>query len=95
MVKGVNKNIIEVNDTGSEFFEKIVFYVSPKFASLGAKSLKKASEEIEKTLLVNQKNSESLRIRVKKKNQKRKIIVISSSCAVLISFGIFLLKVLL
>ena len=52
MVKGVNKNVIEVNSTGSEMFEKIVFYVSPKFSGLGAKSLEKATDEIEKTLLL-------------------------------------------
>ena len=27
MVKGVNKRVIEVNNTGNKFFEKIVFYV--------------------------------------------------------------------
>ncbi len=39
MVKGVNKNIIEINETGSEVFERIVFFVSPKFSNVGAKKL--------------------------------------------------------
>ena len=34
MVKGVNKTIIEVNNTGSKFFEKIVFYVTPQYGNL-------------------------------------------------------------
>ena len=36
MVKGVNKTVIEVNNTGSKIFEKIVFYVSPQYGNLNA-----------------------------------------------------------
>lgn len=39
MVKGVNKTIIEVNNTGSKFFEKIVFYVTPQYGNLSTKQL--------------------------------------------------------
>ncbi len=42
MVKGVSKMVIEVNNTGSELFEKVVFYVTPKYGTLSAKQLKKA-----------------------------------------------------
>ena len=30
MVKGINKNVIILNDTGSEFFEQVIFIVSQK-----------------------------------------------------------------
>ncbi len=43
MVKGVNKTIIEVNNTGSKYFEKIVFYVTPEYGNLSAKQLQKAT----------------------------------------------------
>ena len=43
MVKGVNKTVIEVNNTGSRLFEKIVFYVTPEYSNLSAKQLKKAA----------------------------------------------------
>ena len=43
MVKGVNKTIIEVNNTGSRYFEKIVFYVTPQYGNLSAKQLRKAA----------------------------------------------------
>ena len=43
MVKGVNKTVIEVNNTGSKYFEKIVFYVTPQYGNLSAKQLKKAA----------------------------------------------------
>ncbi len=43
MVKGVNKTVIEVNNTGSRYFEKIVFYVTPQYGNLTAKQLQKAT----------------------------------------------------
>ncbi len=42
MVKGVNKTVIEVNNTGSKVFDRIVFYVSPSCSNLNAKSLRRA-----------------------------------------------------
>lgn len=32
MVKGVNKNIIEVHDISNEFFEKAILFVKPEYA---------------------------------------------------------------
>ena len=43
MVKGVNKTVIEVNNTGSKMFEKIVLYVTPEYGNLSAKQLRKAA----------------------------------------------------
>ena len=34
MIKGINKRIIEVNDTGSEYFEKVLFIVKDNNADL-------------------------------------------------------------
>lgn len=44
MVKGVNKTVIEVNNTGSKVFDRIVFYVNPTCANLSPKHLKKAMQ---------------------------------------------------
>lgn len=46
MVKGVNKTVIEINDTGSKVFEKVVFYVSPKYSTLTAKQLSRAAQNL-------------------------------------------------
>ncbi len=67
MVKGVNKNIIEINDTGSEIFERIVFYVSPSFCNLSAKRLLKETDKFV-FLCKNQVNSG------KKSLRRRRII---------------------
>lgn len=34
MIKGVNRQVVEVNDTGCEYFEKIMFFVKPEYASV-------------------------------------------------------------
>lgn len=48
MLKGVNKVIIEVNDTGEKYFEKAVFYIRPEYANKKANELEtKAKEYIE------------------------------------------------
>ena len=42
MVKGVNKTVIEVNNTGSKVFDRIVFYVNPACSNLSSKNLNRA-----------------------------------------------------
>jgi len=80
MVKGVNRTVIEVNDTGSKFFEKIVFYVSPQYGNLDAKALSRAAGEISLGLESYTKKK-SLRKRVL---LKRRILIFSSVSLVLI-----------
>ena len=52
MLKGVNKIIIEVNDTGNEYFEKAVFYIRPEYANKQSLALeqkvKKYIDDLEK-----------------------------------------------
>ncbi|MBQ6816786.1 MAG: hypothetical protein IJP26_06130 [Clostridia bacterium] len=46
MVKGVNKNIIEINDTGNEIFEKVILYVKPQYNNISNKLLNSETEKI-------------------------------------------------
>ena len=39
MVKGVNKTVIEINDTGSQMFERVVLFVSPQYGNISTKRL--------------------------------------------------------
>lgn len=32
MIKGVSKQIVEINETGNEFFEKAIFFVKPEYS---------------------------------------------------------------
>ncbi len=88
MVKGVNKTIIEVNNTGSRYFEKIVFYVTPQYGNLSAKQLKKAASTFSFNF-DNSLNSKPLR----KVHKRKKITVFSLIAAgvIVLICGIFLL----
>ncbi len=34
MIKGVNRQVVEVQETDCDYFEKIMFFVKPEYASL-------------------------------------------------------------
>jgi hypothetical protein len=90
MVKGVSKTIIEVNNTGSKLFEKIVFYVTPEFSNLSAKQLKKAANSF--TFNYNLPRSGPT---LRKKYRNRNILRIGAISCVLIAAVVTLLVLLL
>lgn len=40
-MKGVSRQVIEIKETGSEYFEKMFFVVKPEYSSLSRKKLKR------------------------------------------------------
>ena len=89
MVKGVNKTVIEINDTGSNIFEKVILFVTPKYSNLSSKRLK-----TEATRVVNNfSDSNGLpTVRQMHKNKRiLKYIILSVAVAVvgLVLFLIF------
>lgn len=40
MIKGVNRQVIEINQTESEYFEKMLLFVKPEFAGMSEKKLR-------------------------------------------------------
>lgn len=48
VLKGVNKSVVEINDTGCEYFEKAVFFVKPEFCEQDEKKLHSKAENITK-----------------------------------------------
>lgn len=46
MVKGVNKTVIEINDTGSNFFEKVILFVTPQYSGMNTRRLKYEADKI-------------------------------------------------
>ena len=91
MVKGVNKKVIEINNTENEFFEKIVLYVSPKISASNSSKVRKAVIEVIENLSGDYQKQKSLR-EILAKKKKRKRAVLSSLCAVcLIAASIILI----
>ena len=82
MVKGVNKTIIEVNNTGSKLFEKIVFYVTPEYGNLSAKQLRRAASAFSFNY-ESPINTVSLRKRYKRKKLIRILVLSVVALAVL------------
>ena len=48
MIKGVNKQVLEISETHNGFFEKAIFFVKPEYSGMGEGRLKEsARKEIE------------------------------------------------
>ena len=46
MIKGVNKQIIEVSNTENKYFEKAILFVRPEFMSEGEQGLRKEANRL-------------------------------------------------
>ena len=46
MIKGINKQILEVTNTDSPYFEKIIFFVRPDSQNVSEQKLKSEAEKI-------------------------------------------------
>lgn len=77
MVKGVNKKVIEINDTGNEVFEKVVLYIKPQYSVLSNKELKREAKVILKNYSMEEFDYEAEGI-----GSKRLILTISSAVIV-------------
>lgn len=46
MMKGVNKQVLEVTNTENPYFDKIIFFVKPEYKSADRKMLQKQAEAL-------------------------------------------------
>ena len=51
MIKGVNRQIIEVHDTGCRYFERALFFVSTEYSEMQKKALQAEAERVVKTYM--------------------------------------------
>lgn len=89
MVKGVNKTVIVVNDTGNDMFEKIVFYVTPKYSKTSIKELNKAAGELSQSFGEFKKKQNKVTLR--KRRLRRKILFLCAISCVAIALLVLLL----
>lgn len=40
MIKGVNRQVVEISETGCEYFEKVLFFIKPEFSAVSEGDLK-------------------------------------------------------
>lgn len=46
MIKGVNRQVVEVSDTGCDYFEKIMFFVKPEYISISESKIRENASRI-------------------------------------------------
>lgn len=45
MIKGVNRQVLEIHDTGNKYFEKALLFVNPEYSTLSESRLKAAAQK--------------------------------------------------
>ena len=45
MLKGVNKQVLEINETQNGFFEKAIFFVKPEYSGMGEGRLRESAKK--------------------------------------------------
>ena len=92
MVKGVNKSVIEISDTGNKFFNKVILFVSPEYAQKSDKQLTTEADEFVKRLQGCPR--ESLRKAIIRERKRRRRLFLCFTVGFLIIFGIVLWLIL-
>lgn len=72
MLKGVNKQVVEITNPESPYFEKVIFFVKPEYVNGDGEKLKKRSTASGK---ISRKTS------ALKKNKKRDTLYMYTECA--------------
>lgn len=83
MVKGVNKHIIEINDTGNKYFEKVLLFITPGKKDFPEEILHAKAREYLFEITNNADNDLNLRELIRRKRAKKKILVISGAIVVI------------
>ena len=75
MIKGVNKQIIEINDIENEFFYKAILFVRPESSPRSHDYLNKRANEYILYASCDAKNTPKGFLRNRETNKKRKLII--------------------
>lgn len=53
MIKGINKQVVEVNDTGNRYYERAILFLKPEYADLQKEILEKEAKKLLKNIDAN------------------------------------------
>lgn len=79
MVKGVNKTVIEINDTGSQMFERVVLFVSPQYGNISTKRLNCEARSLIRKFDSDYSTTPSVRERFKQRRRLRTVLCVAAS----------------
>ncbi len=94
MVKGVNRQIIEINDTGNRHFERVLLFVSAGSSDLTEGQLQEKAQEYLQKISPEFKNIPSLREHCRKKSNRRKALIISAVTILAVTTAILVFNIL-
>jgi len=80
MIKGINLQVIEVNETGCDYFDKILFFIKPEYSFVSESKLR---EQISKIT-----SSAAMQPNRKQKKKRLGMVGLVASIICLISVGI-------
>lgn len=76
MLKGVNRQVVEVAETGSDYFEKALFFVNPKYYGMTDGKLRERAQRLMNTAGAPPRVKDT-----KKRSKVRLFIEIAASAA--------------
>lgn len=90
MVKGTNRTVIEINDTGSSMFEKVILFVTPEYGKLSGRHLKAEAQKLIDKYYPDMADSAKIR-NIYRKRKLIKTLCIIAGTAVLLAISAFLI----
>lgn len=78
MVKGVNKTVIEINDTGSQMFERVVLFVSPQYGNISTKRLNCEARSLIRKFDSDYATTPSVRERFRQRRRVRTVLCVAA-----------------
>ena len=94
MVKGVNKQIIEINDTGNKYFERVLLFVSPGKKDLPSELLQTKAKDYVLDFSKNLCDAVPLRDRIRKKRARNRAFIIAGAAVILAIGAAVIIKIL-
>lgn len=64
MIKGVNHQVVEVNDTACEYFERIIFFVKPEYSFVSEGKIRERAGKIANSTTLPPPSKKSRRARI-------------------------------
>lgn len=86
LIKGVNRQVVEVTQTQCEYFEKVLFFIKPEFSAVSEGDLR------ERASIIAQSAGIPPASRIKKSKIKAGLTLGAAACAgAAVSSGVFLI----
>ncbi len=92
MVKGVNKSVIEISETGSKYFSRVILFVAPEYVEKKSKKLTaEAASVIRKIQMSGNTPLRDIIYAERKRKKRLTILLLSAFSGVLVTALFFII----